>query len=281
MQTKKMAQLVVAFAFFMIGCAQAATPLSPEELKKQNEFKKAYDNPGKKDRVEAVHMLDGCTHPSTISILNTVIATETFTEVKAAAFRQLSTIPVTDPALSQMLAQIFDSLKPNDFEAHLEFVPQMRNSEFKYALYEVMSDYGSKLRYPDLITNSQYGGDPNVMIKKTRAEFDKYLKAFNAVTGAGLPLQDKNSPSTLRTWWNNNRDKILAADKELLEKYRHEDIERRNKATALAGGGKEPVAKEPVEKERAPAAVEAPVAAKPAPTPAPTAAKKKPTKDDE
>lgn len=257
MRKLNMASAVVAIAFGVLACAHAASQLSPEELKKQNEFKKAYENPGKKDRVDAVHILDGCAHPTTMAILNTVIATESFTEVKVAAFRILTTIPATDPGLSQMLAQVFDSLKPNDVETHIEFAAQMRNSEFKYAVYEVMADYGSKMRYPDLITSSKYSGDPNVLIKKTRAEFDKYLKTFNLVTQAGLPLQDKNSPSTLRTWWNNYKDKTLAADKELLEKYRQEDIERRNKSTALSGAkdkDKEPAVEKPAAKEVEPAA---------------------------
>ena len=296
MRKEKITTLVAVFFVGLLTCVHAATPLSPEESKKQDEFKKAYENTGKKDRVEAVQKLDGCTHPSSVQMLQTVIAIDTFPEVKGAAFRVLSSLPATDPSVSQMLAQLFDSLKPNDFESHLEFVPQMRNSEFKYAVFEQLCDYGSKLRYPDLITYSQYGGDPNIMIRKLRAEFEKFLKAFNLVTNAGLPLQDKNTPATIRTWWTNNKEKFLAADKELLEKYRAEDADRRNKALAAkeaAIASKDPVPEKPAP-EKAPvvdAPVErAPVLGKtPAKEPAPAAdapatktpAKKKPTKDDE
>ncbi len=298
--------LVAVFAFAALSFVHAAVaPLSPEESKKQEDFKKAYGSTGKKDRIEAVQHLDGCAHPTTIQMLQTVISVDTYPEVKGAAFRILTNVPATDPGVSQMCAQIFDSLKPMDFETHMEFVPQLRNLEFKYPVFEMLCDYGSKLRYPDLVTYSQYGGDPNVQIRKTRAEFDKFLKAFNLVTNAGLPLQDKNTPSTIRTWWNNNKDKILATDKELLEKYRAEDADRRNKALAAkeaAIASKEPapekppvekapvvekvVDKAPVVEKKTPAPEKAPVAEKtpekaPAADASKTSAKKKVSKDDE
>src|SRR5438046_4512015 len=124
---------VVAVLFLMSTLAAQASQVSPEETKKQNDFKSAYGAPGKLDRVEAVRKLEGCTHPTTIAILQTVISADTAPEVKAAAFRMISTVPATDPGLSALLAQTFNAVKFSDFDTHHAFASEMRNSEFKYA----------------------------------------------------------------------------------------------------------------------------------------------------
>ncbi len=276
----------LAVLFLFSSLAQANQALSPEEQTKQNEFRKAYGAPGKLDRVEAVKKLEGCTHPSTIGMLQTVISSDTAVEVKTAAFRIISTVPATDPGLSTMLVQLFNSLKFSDFDTHLAFASEMRNSEFKYAVFEALSDYGAHLRYPDLVsgnvqTNSPGigGGDPNVAIRKLRAEFEKYLKVFNTVTHADITIQDKTAPALLKKWWQENQQKIVAADKELIEKYKQEEADRKKKEKDAAGGtkdqpaGKEAAAKDPAKEKEPPAAAD----------PLKLGAKKdkKPTKDDE
>jgi hypothetical protein len=121
------------------------------------------------------------------------------------------------------------------------------------------------------------GGDPNIVIRKLRGEFEKYFKTFNMITHADLPLQDKNTPASIKTWWTSNQQKILAEDKELLEKYRQEEIEKRKKEKDALASKEAP--------EKAPKADKAdkepPPAADPTKLGTGPAKKKTPTKEDE
>jgi hypothetical protein len=223
----------------------AAANVSPEELQKQNDFKKGMSSPERLDHVKAVALLEGATHPSSAGLLSTVVQVDPNKEVRLAAFKLLCQMPAKDPGMSQVLVNHFKNIKPNDTDERLEFAEQMKFSEFKYLIFETLSEWGTKLRYPDLLTNynnnnsgnaganGTVGGDPNFGIKKQRALFEKFAKVYNGVTGAKITATDREAPLQCRTWWAENKDRVLAADKELAEKYKAEDIALRNKTNTL------------------------------------------------
>ncbi|HYG74119.1 MAG TPA: hypothetical protein VEK08_03860 [Planctomycetota bacterium] len=240
------------FRMLLLLCAIALSHvhagIPAEDLAKQEEFKKVYNSQYRQDHLAALEKLEGSTHVSTWQILSTVVSVNPFPEVRTAAFKRLSQMPATDPYLSQILVQHFQSLKPNDVDLRIAFAECMGNSEFKYAIFEAMSEYGSKMRYPEFLNldgyrneggkagsmNGTIGGDPNVFIGKQRAEFEKYLKIFNTITKANLSATDKNSPANLKSWWNENKNRVFVLDKNLLEKYKQEELERINKNSTLA-----------------------------------------------
>ena len=206
-----------------------AEAVSPDEVKKQNEFKQAYSTPERGDRVKALEMLKGLTHLSTAEILATVASVDQYKEVRVEAFKMLSQIPARDPSLAHAMVSAFQATKISDIEVRLEFMPFMKNSEFKYEILDTLVDFGSKLRYPDLITAAYTGGmgftgDPNVMTKKQRAQFVEFLKVFNTIASSDVKeATDKNTPLQVKKWWEPHRAKVLAADRELNDKYRAED----------------------------------------------------------
>lgn len=228
--------LSLAVLFLAAVGSVRAENVSPEEMQKQNEFKKLYATGERVDQVKAADALDGASHASSRQLLATVVSTTTFPDVRNAHFARLAKMPATDPGLSVVLAQLFRQLKPTDIEGKTEFAKAMKPSEFKYAIYEALSEFGSKLRYPDLYTGnynnnnrtgraggggmSGVGGDPNYTAKKQRKEFEDFLGAFaEVVPDAKLKASDRNSPVEFRKWFEEVRVKAVKTDKELTEKY--------------------------------------------------------------
>lgn len=235
--------ILAMFAISWASLGLGAEPLAPEELQKQNEFKKAYATLERLDRMKALQLLEGATHPSTWELLAAVAQTDNYKEVRTEAFKMLSTMPARDPNLAHILATIFSSIKPNDTEIMLEFMPHLKNSEFKYEIIEAMADTGYKMRYPDLVSGSGYrpsgmvgggqNGDPNVQNRKQRAAFEKFLEIFNQITKSDVKELDKNTPGQLRKWWEPRRNKMLLADKEITDKYKAEDRAKADKNNPL------------------------------------------------
>lgn len=225
-----------------------AQNIAPEELQKQNDFKKMYSTGERTDQLKSIELFEGATHASSRQILTTVVTTSQFSEIRNAAFLRLSQMPATDPGLSLHLANLFRSLKPTDIEGKVEFAKAMKNSEFKYSIHEALTEYGSKLRYPDLYTGPMgggrtvspggnttgNGGDPNFNNKKQRKEFEDFLGAFNEVVPeAKLKVTDRNSPVEFRKWFELTKSSTLKKDRELAEKYAAEARERANQNNAL------------------------------------------------
>jgi hypothetical protein len=242
---RQVLSIIVAGLVLSLAGRSYAASASPEELQKQTDFKKAYASSDKEDHLKAVALLDGATHESTRSLLATVIQVDPYREVQIEAYKILSQMPARDMSLAQLMVSLFNGLKLNDVDTHIGFIGAMKNSEFKYSLMETTAEYANRLRYPELVSNNNgynnnanKGGllgnpDPNVAIRKLRAEFEKYLEAFNAFTKAGLKADDKNAPATLRAWVASNRNKLISTDKEALEKYRLEDKEKLDKNNPL------------------------------------------------
>ena len=231
------ASYYVAFIICMTWgcCALPAAALSPEESDKQKEFNKTYRNPDHAERQKSLAILAGAASPSSWNMLANVVRTDPDKDVRAEAARTLCHEPARDASLAQMTVSVFQSIKPTDVDAKLDMAAAMQSSEFKTEIINVLADFGSRLPYPDLRTaNRPAGGgaiggsikDPNVMIGKQRLEFEKFLTAFNAIAHSDISIPDKNSPAGIRKWWEQNRAKSAAADKELLEKYRTEDKEK-------------------------------------------------------
>lgn len=232
---------LIAGLVFSFSMRAAFASASPEEIQKQNDFKKAYASSDKDDHLKAVALLEGATHESTRALLATVIQVDPYKDVQIEAYKLLSQMPARDMSLAQLMVNLFNGHKLTDAETRIAFLGAMKNSEFKYALTEAAAEFANRMRYPDPVSyrpdNTARGGlmssDPNIGIKKTRAEFEKYLAAFNAFTKATLPAEDKNAPATLKAWVAANRNKLVNADKEVLEKYRLEDKERLDKNNPL------------------------------------------------
>lgn len=222
----------------------AAEELSPDEAKAQAEFKKAYVGDDKTMKLKALDLLDGGVHPSTRDLLLTVVRREQEKELRVAALARYAKIPAGDPRPALAIVELFNAVKLNDVEGHLELAGPMKDFEFKYAVCEALAAYGSKLRYQDLVTGYRPNnslspgsggsvGDPNVNIRKQREEFEKYVSAFNKATGAAIAAKDKESPKEFLKWWQQNMDKLAAADRELMQKYRAEELARLNTKNPL------------------------------------------------
>ena len=84
-----------------------AANISSEEAAKQAEFKKAYNNIDKAERMKALDLLDGCIHPSSLQILATVAQADRDDEVKKQAFSNLAQAPAHDMSVAKMLVMIF------------------------------------------------------------------------------------------------------------------------------------------------------------------------------
>jgi len=209
------------------GVVVLAADVSFEEVKKQEEFKKAYVDRSQPDHLKTLALLAGATHPSTWEILSTVAAQDPSKEVRAAAFKMLCPMPARTPKLAEQLVALFKEVKFNEADVRSKYAEEMGKSEFKYSIYEALADYGSKMRYPDLVTGNVRGGlgggDPNKTIRKTREDFENYVQAFNSVTGASIGVKDNHSPDGFKKWWAENKMKILAADRAKAQKYAAED----------------------------------------------------------
>jgi len=226
------AVLLCSFSMSMLSAVEA---LSPEEQKQQNEFRKLASTGSSADRLKAITTLEGASHPTSRELLAILVRAEPDKDVRKAAFTRLSQMPARDPGLSMLLVNLFQtSMKPNDIALKMEFAEAFKNSEFKYAVCEALVDQGSKMRYQDIITwdrgnsasagaSGTIGGDPNVQIRKNRADFEKYIEIFNSVTKAKLEAKDKDSVQEFKKWWAANKEKVATADKEILVKYHEED----------------------------------------------------------
>jgi hypothetical protein len=228
--------LTVVLASFLVVASCWAGNASPEELAKQQEFKKAYASQDKVERVKAVEMLEGFTHPSTLQMLTTVFSSDRDEDVKKAAFHTIAKAPAHDPGVAQLLVNMFNQVKPNDVPLRIEYAKLMEPTAFKYPVADCLADWGSKQRYPDRFSGtlqSGYNVDPNIAIDKQRKDFVTFLEVFNALTQAGLKATDRNSPSELRKWWDANKMKVAQIDKELLTKYQAEDEAKRDNNNPL------------------------------------------------
>ncbi|MGD0089302.1 MAG: hypothetical protein ABSE73_05220 [Planctomycetota bacterium] len=224
----------VVCAILLLFAGEAVLPAADasfDEMKKQEEFKKTYSS--QPDHLKALALLEGASHPSTWELLIKVARVDASPEVRYAAFKMLCAMPAHTPKLAETLATLFGELKNNDIEARTKYAEEMAQSEFKFQICETLAGYGANLRYPSLYTGapppgagggaSFSGGDPNVVIKKQRKEFEKFLEAFNKVSGATLLAKDKYAPSTIKKWWEDNKAKVLAEDREKAQKYGAED----------------------------------------------------------
>lgn len=243
--------LSLAVLFFAAVGSVRAENVAPEELQKQAEFKKLYATGERVDQVKAADALDGASHPSSRQLLSTVVTSTPYAEVRNAHFARLAKMPATDPGLSVLLANLFRQLKPTDIEGKTDFAKAMKPSEFKFAIYEALAEFGSKLRYPDLYTGNYnnnnrtgragggggmagVGGDPNFTAKKQRKEFEDFLAAFaEVVPDAKLKASDRNSPVEFRKWFDEVRVKSAKKDKELTDKYVAEAREAADKNNVL------------------------------------------------
>jgi HEAT repeat protein len=221
---------LVAVAIFCMA-ALATQAATPEEQKKQEEFKKAFASPDKAVRIKAIESLDGSTDPAVVNLLRAVMG-DPERDVRLAAYTGISKFPAHDLSVAQLLAKMFNELKPDDLDTHCDYGKAMANCEFKAPLIEALADYGSKRRYPDLVSTAGVKGatnDPNVVFKKQRAQFEQFLEVFNSVAKADVKAAKRDAPLEIKKWWEQNRVKVMTADRELIEKYKAEDKVRREK----------------------------------------------------
>lgn len=226
------------------GWARAAD-VSADEVKKQNEFRKLYLDPAQLDKTKALAALDGATHPSTWELLVKVAREDASKDVRFAAFKMLCGMPARNLRLAEALASLFAGVKPSASELRLKYAEEMGKSEFKYPVFDALADYGSKLRYPELVSGwqqgnrpagagwSNVGGDPNIALRRQREDFEKYVEVFNKITGASITAHDKNSPHTIKQWWDENKPKVLKEDREKAQKYAAEDLAKQPRDNPL------------------------------------------------
>lgn len=235
--------IIVAGLLLSHFALAAAGGVSPEEKQKQEEFRKAYGkactDQDKAERIKALGLLEGLCHTTTVQILSTLVSTSTDQDkdVRLEAYKLLAKAPARDTFVSQTMAGLFDNLRQDDVTTRLDFGKQMATSPFKYFLVNSLANYcRAKLRYPDLITSLPVGrgntfnnSDPNVTIRKQRAEFEEFLTIFNDVAKADLKATNKNSSQEVVNWWGQNNNKFMQADKELADKYKAEDQAKADK----------------------------------------------------
>jgi hypothetical protein len=229
-----MFRTVCAIVLLSVCGAALSADVSTDERDKLNAFRNAYQDKSQPDHLKTLAMLDGLTTPATWELLTAVVRGDPNHEVRLAAFKRLCGMPTRTPKLAETLANLFDEVKPSDAEMRTAFAAEMGASEFKYTIFEQLVDYGSKMGYPDLVVlPSGNRGDSNGSRIKFRKEFEAYVEAFNKVTGASITAKDKASPATIRRWWNENKDKIGLADRELAKKYAAEDLAKQPKDNPL------------------------------------------------
>jgi hypothetical protein len=228
------ASLLVSFCLRPVLAGDDA--VTPEEAKKQDEFREKYKSALSSElRLAAVKLLDGCHHPSTAKLLQAVVETETRKEIRIAAFEMLSTFPAHDLTLEQLLIALFNRSKPTDLDERMAYARATKGLEFKCAIYDVVADFVSKMRYPDLLHGVVLAGhvDPNIALQKQRDEFAAFLAVFNDLTGATLKATNKSSPLEVKLWWDENKAAVLAKEKDSATKYIAEDKAKREADWAL------------------------------------------------
>jgi hypothetical protein len=235
---------VLVVALLATGSAFSADA-AKEFAAKQQQFKKLYGNNDPTERVTAVAELDGLTDAETLKMLHYVVVNDKAGIVRAAAFEQLTKVPTRNGNHANMLVALFQLVKMTDMDLRLDMARMMANSQFKYAVTDALADFGSKLRYPDPYTgtvnrqNHSGGGastttnDPTAGINRQRKEFEKFISAFNSITNAGLKAADRNSPAEVKKWWEANKAKFAAADREIADKYKAEDQAAKDKDNPL------------------------------------------------
>lgn len=220
-----------------------AGTVSPEETAKQTEFKKAYGTQVTKDRIAAVDLLDGLTHPSTLTLLTTVANTDMDKDVRVAAVKKIAAVPSRTPANARMLAQMFTNARmkdPKDTTALKQGIAEaVAGSEFKYDLGAAMTDYFHRnLRYPDMQipNNASAKAIANIRekVEAERKELTDFLEVYNKMFDTEYKNGDKSTPPNIRKWWEANMSKFALADKQLADKYAAEDKEAAKAAKEAA-----------------------------------------------
>lgn len=215
------------------GVLHAAAP-SPEEVKKQGEFKKAYGSQVTKDRLAALESLTDCTHPSTMTLLSTVATSDADKEVRIEAFKKLAAMPARNSSVAKMLTQIFTTAKLKEekdtAELKQKYAEAAVKSEFKFDLGTAMTEYFHRnLRYPDLVVGTQLSAKAQANAREKlegeRNELEEFLTVYNKLFDTDIKSPDKNTPAGIRKWWEANSGKFAKADKTLTDKYAAEDKE--------------------------------------------------------
>jgi len=226
----KLACMMAVFAASVLHAAAA----SPEEVKKQGEFKKAYGSQVTKDRLAALENLTDCTHPSTMSILSTVATTDADKEVRIDAFKRLAEMPARNAGVAKMLTQIFSTTKMKEekdtAELKQKFAEAAVKSEFKFDLGNAMTEYFHRnLRYPDLVVSAQLSpkaqANAREKIEAERSEMEEFLTVYNKLFDSDVKSPDKSTPANIRKFWEKSAGKFAKSDKELADKYAAEDKE--------------------------------------------------------
>ncbi|MEI6234085.1 MAG: hypothetical protein WCT04_13605 [Planctomycetota bacterium] len=232
--------------FVLIACAALvlstlapihAAAITPEESKLQAEFNKAYRVPDKDLRKNALVMLDGAKHSSTWQLLAGVASSDPEADVRLAAFTVLAKEPARDGTHAHMLVSLYSALKPNELETRASYAQAMAPSQFKAEIVATLVDNLSRLRHPKIPQLMQTSnGQTNAMAIKTAEksckEFDDLLAGLNAVYKTEVLAATYESPLQIGKWYQATAAKIVAADKELLEKYKKEDAEAAKAAKA-------------------------------------------------
>lgn len=223
--------------FFLRSAHCGDDAVTPEETKKQGDFREKYRTALSTDqRMAAVKLLDGCHHSSTTKLLQSVVETETRKEIRIAAFEMLCTYPAHDLTLEQLLIALFNRSKPTDLDERMAYARATKGLEFKCAIYDVIADVVSRMRYPDLLSGVVVAAghvDPNVALQKQRDEFAAFLAVFNDLTGATLKATNKSSPLEVKLWWEENRAAYLDKEKTAAQKYIAEEKTKRESDWAL------------------------------------------------
>lgn len=226
-------KLICLFALLSASTLWAAAA-SPEEVKKQGEFKKAYGSTVTKDRLAALELLVDCNHPSTMSILSTVATSDADKEVRIHAFRRLTRIPARNTGVAKMLTQIFSTAKLKDEKETAElkqgFAEAAADIEFKFDLGNAMTEYFHRnLRYPDLVVSAQLSAKAQAnareKIEAERKELEEFLTTYNKMFDSDVKNPDKSTPPNIRKFWEKSAGKFAKSDKELTDKYAAEDKE--------------------------------------------------------
>jgi len=229
----KFAMLACAMVLLGASALHAAAP-SPEETKKQGEFKKAYGSQVTKDRLAALENLTDCTHPSTMSLLSTVATTDADKEVRIDAFKRLAEMPQRNASVAKMLTQIFTTAKLKEekdtAELKQKFADAAARVEFKFDLGNAMTEYFHRnLRYPDIVIGAQMSAKAQAntreRLEAERNEMEEFLAVYNKMFDSDVKTPDKNTPANIRKYWAANGGKFAKSDKELTDKYAAEDKE--------------------------------------------------------
>lgn len=219
---------------------------SPDEVKAQTEFMKAYRVNDKVARRSALAILEGAKHDSSWKLIYNVAATDPEPEVRLAAFTVLAREPARDPSIAHLLAQLYSVIKDPDAEDKLHYAKAMATSEFKAELVYAVGSRLVAMRYPDvprLIQTQGPGGSNDNRrqienVEKMRKEYEELLAAFNEFAKSGITAPIKDTPGMIKRWLETNQSKLAIADKELADKYKKEDDEAAKAAKEAAAAAK-------------------------------------------